>query len=117
MYRVSRESHLEIGYLFRKWEEAQSKDDLKKLKEKYTRTPEVSTSKDMKRRQRHIGEAVILLDKIIDIDGNNPDNINFNNAMTYMWVAVNCEKYFLDAEHARADYGIPDLVKVYVKDK
>ena len=115
-YKVSRDAHIMIGYQLGKWIEAVGDESIKELKKKYALSPEAAQVTPRKR-QRCIGEAVILLDRIIDTEGINLDNANYVNAMRYLWAAEECHKYFLDLDHARADNCIPELFDMYVKGK
>lgn len=107
---------LYIGTLFEKWCNLLSKEEVNELHKKYALAPGavVSTERSYKKRQKCIGEAVRLIYAIIEAEGPDITSMNFNNAMRYLLVSVDCVKYALDVDFARADNVIAEMKEQYI---
>ena len=107
---------LYIGTLFEKWCNLLSKEDITKLHKKYALAPDVvvMVEKTYRKRQKYIGEAVRLIHAIVEADGPDITSMNFNNAMRYLLVSLDCVKYALDVDFARADNVIAEMKEQYI---
>lgn len=107
---------LYIGALFEKWCNLLSKEDINELHKKYTLAPGavVMIEKTYRKRQKCIGEAVRLIYTIVEADGPDITSMNFNNAMRYLLVSLDCVKYALDVDFARADNVIAEMKEQYI---
>ena len=108
---------LYIGTLFDKWRYLLSTEEVNELHKKYAMAPGavVLTERSYKKRQKCIGEAVNLIYAIIEAEGPDITSVNFDNAMRYLFVAMDCVKYALDVDFARADNCIAELREQYMK--
>ncbi len=107
---------LYIGTLFEKWRNLLSKEDIAELHKKYALAPDVTimAEKAYRKRQRCIGEAVRLIYAILEDEGLAITSMNFNNAMRYLLVSMDCVKYALDVDFARADNVIAEMKEQYI---
>ena len=107
---------LYIGTLFEKWCNLLSKEDINELHKKYALAPDavVMIEKTYRKRQKCIGEAVRLIYAIVEAEGPDITSMNFNNAMRYLLVSMDCVKYALDVDFARADNVIAEMKEQYI---
>ena len=107
---------LYIGILFEKWCNLLSKEEINELHKKYALAPDavVMVEKTYRKRQRCIGEAVRLIYAIVEADGPDITSMNLSNAMRYLLVSLDCVKYALDVDFARADNVIAEMKKQYM---
>lgn len=107
---------LYIGTLFEKWCSLLSKEDITELHKKYALAPDaiVMVEKTYRKRQKCIGEAVRLIYAIIEAEGPDITSMNFNNAMRYLLVSMDCVKYALDVDFARTDNVIAEMKEQYI---
>lgn len=108
----SMETGMRVGTYFEKWRSMFTRGVIAEIEKKYRLDPEAKMVSDRVRQMR-IGEAVKLVDKIIEVDGPDITSVNFNNAMTYLLVAIDSQKYLLDVNFARDDNCIEDMAKHY----
>lgn len=106
---------LYIGTLFEKWCNLLSTEEVNELHKKYAIAPgaTVLVEKACRKRQRCIGEAVGLIYAIVEAEGPDITSMNFNNAMRYLLVSLDCVKYALDVDFARADNVITEMKEQY----
>lgn len=107
---------LYIGTLFEKWCNLLLKEDINELHKKYVLAPDavVMIEKTYRKRQKCIGEAVRLIYAIVEAEGPDITSMNFNNAMRYLLVSMDCVKYALDVDFARADNVIAEMKEQYI---
>lgn len=104
------------GMFLERWKSVHTREEITEIENKYRLSPD---DWDYKKRlsdraiQMRIGEAAKLLDKIIEVDGPDITSMNFNNAIAYLLVALDSQKYLLDVKYARNDLCIEDMLKHY----
>ena len=105
-----------VGMFLERWKSMYTRDEITEIENKYRLSIDNLDYKKMvsdRARQMHIGKAARLIEKIIEVDGPDITSMNFNNAMTYLLVALDSQKYLLDVKYARDDLCIEDMLKHY----
>lgn len=105
-----------VGMFFERWKSTRTRDEITEIENKYRLSIDNMSYKTMvsdRARQMHIGKAARLIERIIEVDGPDITNMNLNNAMMYLLVALDSQKYLLDVKYARDDLCIGDMLKHY----
>ena len=104
---------LYVGALFEKWRNILTDEEEKEIVNKWRLDPMEKRASDYTR-QVCIGEATKLILAITDKFHEDITNPDFNKAMEYMLVSIDCDKYHLDLKRAKAELGIKELVNNYI---